>query len=72
MKSFRKAFFTEQMRMAVSIILQNENKEKFFEEAVINRCSVKKVFLEIPQNSQENTSARVFFNKVAGLVLQLY
>ena len=44
-------------------------------------CSVKKVFLEISQNSRENTSARVsfliklkaslcqslFFNKVAGL-----
>ena len=31
------------------------------------RCSVKKMFLEILQNSQENTCARVsFFNKVAG------
>ena len=29
--------------------------------AVIQRCSVKKLFLEIPQNSQENTCARVFF-----------
>ena len=28
-KSFRKAFFTEQMRTAVSIILKNENKDKF-------------------------------------------
>ena len=37
-------------------------------EAVAQRCSVKKVFLEISQNSQENTCARVsFFNKVAGL-----
>ena len=36
-------------------------------EAVVQRCSVKKVFLEISQNSQENTCARVFFNKVAGL-----
>ena len=27
----------------------------------------KKVFLEISQNSQENTCARAFFNKVAGL-----
>ena len=36
-------------------------------EAVVQRCSVKKVFLEISQNSQENTSARVsFLNKVAG------
>ena len=28
---------------------------------------MKKGFLEISQNSQENTCARVFFNKVAGL-----
>ena len=30
-------------------------------EAVVQRCSVKKMFLEIPQNSQENTCARVSF-----------
>ena len=29
--------------------------------AVVQRISVKKVFLEISQNSQENTCARVFF-----------
>ena len=34
-------------------------------EAVAQRCSVKKVFLRISQNSQENTCARVF----VGLVL---
>ena len=33
----------------------------FYSEAVTQRCSVKKVFLDISQNSQENTSARVFF-----------
>ena len=38
-----------------------------FSEAVAKSCSVKKVFLEILQTSQENTCARVFFNKVAGL-----
>ena len=32
-------------------------------EAVVQRCSVKKVFLEIPRNSQENTCARVSFLK---------
>ena len=32
-------------------------------EAVVQRCSVKKVFLEILQNSQENTFARVSFLK---------
>ena len=30
-------------------------------ETVARRCSVKKVFLEISQNSQENTSTRVSF-----------
>ena len=30
-------------------------------EAVAQRCSVKKVFLEISQNSQENICARVSF-----------
>ena len=35
----------------------------FYTEAVDQRCSVKKVLLEIPQYSQENTCARVsFFN----------
>ena len=33
----------------------------FFTEAVIWRCSVVKVFLEISQNSQENTYARDSF-----------
>ena len=31
----------------------------FITEAVVRRCSVKKVFLEITQNLQENTCARV-------------
>ena len=31
------------------------------QEALVQRCSVKKVFLEISQNSQENTRARVSF-----------
>ena len=30
-------------------------------EAVVQMCSVKKVFLEIAQNSPENTCARVSF-----------
>ena len=33
-------------------------------EAVVQRCSVKKVFLKISQNSQENTCARVSFLKI--------
>ena len=34
---------------------------KWSSEAVAQRCSVKKVFLQISQNSQENTCARVYF-----------
>ena len=42
-------------------------------EAVAQRCSVKKVFLEISQNSQENTFARVsFLIKLHVWDLQLY
>ena len=45
----------------------------FLLEAVVQRCSVKKVFLKISQDSQENTCARVcFLNKVTSLTLQLY
>ena len=40
-----------------------------FIEAVVQRCSVKNVFLEISQNSQENTCARVsFFNNFNDIV----
>ena len=35
--------------------------ETFFSEAAAQRCSVKKAFLEILQNSQEKTCARVSF-----------
>ena len=42
----------------------------YFSETVAQSCSVKKVFLENLQNSQENTCARVsLFNKVAVLRL---
>ena len=53
-------------------------------EAVVQMCSVKKVFLEIAQHSQENTHIRVsfliklqvwgqslFFNKLQAWSLQL-
>ena len=33
----------------------------FFTKAVVWRCSLKKVFLKISQNSQENTCVRVYF-----------
>ena len=49
---------TKKIQSKINEFLQNR-------EAVIRRCSVKKVFLKISQNSQENTSTRVFFfNKV--------
>ena len=45
----------------------------FTSEAVVRRCSVKKVFLEISQNSQENTCARVsFLVKLQASSLQFY
>ena len=33
-----------------------------FTEAVVRRCSIKKVFLKLSQNSQENACARVSFS----------
>ena len=53
-------------------IYVNQNKEIFGNikviltflhilEAAVQRCSVKKVFLEVSQNSQENICARVSF-----------
>ena len=33
-------------------------------EPVVQRCSVRKVFLEISQNSQENASARVYYFEI--------
>ena len=42
-------------------------------EAVTQRCSVKKLFSEVSQNSQENTCTRVTFSiKLQGLGLQLF
>ena len=46
----------EQRRLVKNI---DKNREKT--EAVVQRCSAKKVFLENLQNSQENTCARVSF-----------
>ena len=46
----------------VLILLLNENGTKKlvqYPKSVVRRCTIKKVFLEISQNSQENTCARV-------------
>ena len=40
-------------------------------EAVVQRCFVKKVFLEISQNSQENTCASLFLTKLQALLATL-
>ena len=40
---------------------KTEENMKKFTKPVAQRCSVKKVFLEISQNSQERTCARVSF-----------
>ena len=51
------------MTLLISPTLQDVYSEKIagclFREAVSQRCSVKKVLLEISQNLQENTCARV-------------
>ena len=42
-------------------------------EAVVRRCSVKKVFLEVSQNSPENTCVKIsFLIKLQAQGLQLY
>ena len=53
-----------------SRVWENFSQLKFFRnaEAVAQRCTVEKMFLEISQNSQENTCTKVsFFTKVVGL-----
>ena len=58
-KFLRPPFFTEHFRWL--LLFFSIYKFFFFHgtEAVTQRCSVKKAFLEISQNSQENTCARV-------------
>ena len=57
-------FFMINLNIIITFMLQlfNNNRETMLHaEAVVQSCSVKKVFLEISQNSQENTCARVSF-----------
>ena len=42
-------------------VLKRSYEKYVFSEAVVKRCSVKKVLLEISQNSQENNCTRVSF-----------
>ena len=43
--------------------LKSKNR---YSEAVARRCSVKKVFLKISQNSQQKHLCKSFFNKFTG------
>ena len=56
----------------VGIPKLSEYQIKLCEEAVIRRCSVKKVLLEISQNSQENTCARDSFLIKTDTLAQLF
>ena len=47
-------------------------RSRIHAEAPARRCSIKKLFLEISLNSQENICASLFFNKVVGWGLQLF
>ena len=53
-------------KLSIAIVKQESlklviyNRGFLIEKAVAQMCSVKKVFLEISQNSHENTCARVF------------
>ena len=58
-------FFSESLQINVERNITKKNcykrKNKVFTKAVVQRCSVKKGFLEISQNSQKNIFARVSF-----------
>ena len=65
-------FISISIRFVLDILMKSLNLHPFpslrlyyYEntEAVVQRCSVKKLFLKISQNSQENTCARVSFLK---------
>ena len=54
-------YFVRSYLVTITAIINSKTPRKPRSEAVVQKCSVKKVFLEISQNSQENTSARVCF-----------
>ena len=68
---------TDQLRMSAKGYKDRSTIPEIFNapeiEAAVQRCSVKKVFFELLQNSQENTCARVsFLITLQVLGLQLY
>ena len=48
-------------KFSENIVLLQHDIRRVVAEAVLRRCSVKKLFLEISQNSQESNCARVSF-----------
>ena len=59
------------LELQKNIVSYVDNFVYLMPEAVVRRCSVENVFLEISQNLQENTSARVsFLIKLQGSGLQ--
>ena len=66
-------FTVLKLRYLIPVECLNDPPPTYFTEAVAQRCSVKKVFLKISQNSQENTCARVYFlTKLQTWGLHLY
>ena len=64
-------------QICISVTLITFLKKKNTEAATgsakqSQRCSKKNVFLNVSRTSRENTCVGIFFNKVAGLGLQLY
>ena len=65
---FQKKFSSAQTLFYISMIMVNTSFY-FTSEAVVRWCSVKKVHLEISQNSKENTYGRVSFLEACNFIL---
>ena len=62
LKNLEEEYKLEKRRKYDNEAIENcKTPRKPLSEAVLQRCSVKKVFLKISQNSQENSCARVCF-----------
>ena len=57
------------LKILVSLSMHFYKMDMFLQEAFGQRCSVKKAFLEIWQNSQENTCVRVSFRHCFNLTM---
>ena len=59
--------FVRSYLVTTTAIINSKTPRKPHSEVVVQRCFVKKVFLKISQNSQENTVPESVFNKTACL-----